>query len=290
VHWDCWKCHILGPNATSQKAEIIGAYSAALLVLDYITNTYVNGEPIPEFVFRGDSSYVCNKFPSSEELSEHVIRTVRATNTSNKEEMLLLLDALTNINFKWRFEWVPRQYNAPADELANAVMDDRQPCRDIVAYEPQAAVTLQEDALRRLWDLARAKRVPLFHRLPFEAIPVWKQVCDLILSHEAFRISRLATLLLAPLALLQRNKDNIKQRLIRPEIHDEDREAAYEAGKGSWPHRLDPRTVPRCLRRQRPDRPRLHRRHRTWQQRRPAHPPSTSLSHTVGATQSKTRY
>jgi hypothetical protein len=46
----------------------------------------------PEFVFRGDSSYVCNKFPSSEELSEHVIRTVRATNTSNKEEMLLLLD------------------------------------------------------------------------------------------------------------------------------------------------------------------------------------------------------
>jgi hypothetical protein len=57
-----------------------------------ITNTYVNGEPIPEFVFRGDSSYVCNKFPSSEELSEHVIRTVRDTNTSNKEEMLLLLD------------------------------------------------------------------------------------------------------------------------------------------------------------------------------------------------------
>jgi ribonuclease HI len=161
---------VLGPNATSQKAEIIGAYSAALLVLDYITNTYVNGEPIPEFVFRGDSSYVCNKFPSSEELSEHVIRTVRATNTSNKEDMLLLLDALTNINFKWRFEWVPRQYNAPADELANAVMDDRQPCRDIVAYEPQAAVTLQEDALRRLWDLARAKRVPLFHRLPYEAI------------------------------------------------------------------------------------------------------------------------
>jgi ribonuclease HI len=215
VHWDCWRCEVLGPNATSQKAEIIGAYSAALLVLDYITNTYANGDPIPEFVFRGDSSYVCNKFPSSEELSEHVIRTVRATNTSNKEEMLLLLDALTNINFKWRFEWVPRQYNAPADELANAVMDDRQPCRDIVAYEPQAAVTLQEDALRRLWDLARAKRVPLFHRLPFEAIPVWKQVCDLILSHEAFRISRLATLLLAPLALLQRNKDNIKQRLMR---------------------------------------------------------------------------
>jgi ribonuclease HI len=109
VHWDCWSCQVLGPNATSQKAEIIGAYSAALLVLDYITNTYVNGDPIPEFVFRGDSSYVCNKFPSSEELSEHVIRTVRATNTSNKEEMLLLLDALNNINFKWRFEWVPRQ-------------------------------------------------------------------------------------------------------------------------------------------------------------------------------------
>jgi hypothetical protein len=84
-----------------------------------------------------------------------------------------------------------------------------------MAYEPQAAVTLQEDALRRLWDLARAKRVPLFHRLPYEAIPVWKQVCDLILSHEAFRLSRLATLLLAPLALLQRNKDNIKQRLMR---------------------------------------------------------------------------
>jgi hypothetical protein len=121
----------------------------------------------------------------------------------------------TNINFKWRFECVRRQYNSPADELANAVMDDRQPCRDIVAYEPQAAVTLQEDALRRLWDLARAKRVPLFHRLPYEAIPVWKQVCDLILSHEAFRLSRLATLLLAPLALLQRNKDNIKQRLMR---------------------------------------------------------------------------
>jgi hypothetical protein len=95
-------------------------------------------------------------------------------------------------------EWVPRQYNAPADGLANAVMDDRQPCRDIVAHEPQAAVTLQEDALRRLWDLARAKRVLSFHRLPYEAIPVWKQVCDLILCHAAFRLSRLATLLLAP--------------------------------------------------------------------------------------------
>jgi len=158
---------------TNQAAEISAAILAVETALD-IANAFSTSN----FTFCGDSEFVISAILSGRLLWFEPNKQFK--NNAMWVRLRTLLDRLRDSGASCSWNWVPRIRNREADELCNAILDDRTPNSEIVSQ--MSTIPLSRQIVHQVIASILKYKRPTIRTLPLTLAKLWTSFILQILS------------------------------------------------------------------------------------------------------------
>ena len=130
------------------------------------------------FTIHGDSNHIIGLFLRGQ--ITKMKQQAEYMNTAVWTDLKTAYEEAKDVTSQIEFLWTSRRYNKEADELANAVLDDRPPNKGIIS--PKTNSLIDFSPLEEIISLLSTTRLPTIRTLPDNLATAWKTLVFSILS------------------------------------------------------------------------------------------------------------